>query len=86
MAVNKSKYYYDYTRNMKDDEALNVCCGKPLCTCCDSEGICLKENCECHAPNENDASFFEAWTKSLEESEQPKCDITNQEDCENCGS
>ena len=42
-----------------------------------------KEECNCVKDTE---AFFDAWTKSLEEQEQPTCNIENQEDCENCGS
>lgn len=48
------------------------------CTCKEK-----KDSCDCKTSNEK---FFEAWTKSLEEQEQPQaCDIQD-EDCENCGS
>ena len=33
-----------------------------------------------------DEDFFKAWTKSLEEMEQPKACSVNNPDCENCGS
>ena len=46
-----------------------------------------KEECNC-VENTGKVSkdFFDAWCKSLEELEQPTCNIENQEDCENCGS
>lgn len=36
--MSKNKYYYDYTRNMSDEQAekADKCCGKPSC---------LKNNC-----------------------------------------
>jgi|TARA_R110000824_G_scaffold28879_1_gene96570 hypothetical protein len=46
-------------------------CGKNLLTC------------ECKSKDE---AFFDAWTKSLEEMEQPKACSVNNPDCENCGS
>lgn len=48
------------------------------CTC-----ILNKEDCECKDKNEK---FLDAWIESLENMEQPTCNIENQEDCENCGS
>lgn len=35
----KSKYYYDYTRNMSAEQVKNSCCGKPSC-----DGKCKKKN------------------------------------------
>tara|TARA_B110000858_G_scaffold190297_1_gene238079 strand:- start:392 stop:790 length:399 start_codon:yes stop_codon:yes gene_type:complete len=132
MAANKSKYYYDYTRNMSYEEIKKTECNnmkdcsktaeqfqeslnewdtifdpaeKPEysqeqlirfaelfldyklsnrkdCVCVSN---CNENKDECTCQRKSDA-FFETWTKSLEEQEQPKCDIENQEDCENCGS
>lgn len=32
--MKKSKYYYDYTRNMNDEQIEKSCCGKPACDKC----------------------------------------------------
>jgi len=32
------------------------------------------------------SSDFDQWVDELETKEQPQCNITNQEDCEACGS
>jgi len=56
------------------------------CTC-----ILNKEECDCKNKNEKyveapTKSIFDAWTKSLEEQEQPQACNIQDEDCENCGS
>ena len=71
-----SKYYYDYFRNMSEEQ-IKEHCGRPNCE---------KEFCICTQDNTGSSDFFEAWTKSLEELPQPECSIDNKEDCENCGS
>lgn len=94
MGANKSKYYYDYTRNMSEEKKINECnCERKLsvCNCLYSEEVqdkieeFKKEESKSNSIEDTDA-FFDAWTKSLEEQEQPTCNIENQEDCENCGS
>jgi len=79
----KSKYYYDYTRNMSNDKQYSNCnCTRNLvaCACIMSEAI-RKE-----LEKKEEEAFFNAWTESLEKMEQPKaCNIDNP-DCENCGS
>lgn len=86
--VKKSKYYYDYTRNMADEKKLVDCnCNRVLKTC-----ICLmSENFE----NRSDVSSpdqemskldFEAYCESLKRLEVDNCNLDNPEDCENCGS
>jgi len=94
MGANKSEYYYDYTRNMSEEKKIINCdCERNLtaCTCLYSESVqdkieeFKKEESKSNSIEDTDA-FFDAWTKSLEEMEQPACNIENQEDCENCGS
>ena len=48
------------------------------CTCTEK-----KDSCDCKS---QDDVFFENWCKSLEDKEQPTCNVENQEDCDNCGS
>ena len=54
--MNKSKYYYDYTRNMSVEQEMemraNNNCGKPTCelkecTCCKGEKNCPNKDCTC---------------------------------------
>lgn len=94
--MNKSKYYYDYTRNMNDDKKTVTCnCSRNLkaCTCLYSEAVqsklddWIQTRSDMMSESEKkDEEFFDNWTKSLEDMEQPKCDIDNPDDCENCGS
>lgn len=77
--VNKSKYYYDYTRNMSVEQELNGCCKNEKCE---------KENCLCNKvkKQKEDEAFFEAWMESLSQIETNNiCNLDNP-DCENCGS
>lgn len=79
----KSKYYYDYTRNMSEDkQQVNCNCDRNLvaCNCMYSQAV--QEGLK----KKKDEAFFEAWCKSLEEQEQPTCNIDNPEDCDSCGS
>ena len=94
MGASKSKYYYDYTRNMSEEKKINTCnCERKLsvCNCLYSEEVqdkieeFKKEGSKSNSIVDTDA-FFDAWLESLEEQEQPTCNIENQEDCENCGS
>ena len=78
----KSKYYYDYTRNMSDEQIKNSACGKDSCKCCKGSFICPHEECKCEDKNQ---IGFDTWIEDLEEEEQPTCNIDNP-DCENCGS
>jgi len=69
-----SKHYYDFTRNLSQDEIKQFHCGKPNC---DAEGCyCMKMAFE----------DFDEWTSNLEDSDQPVCNVDDFEDCENCGS
>lgn len=92
--MTKSKYYYDYTRNMSEEKKINKCdCVRKLssCKCLYSEEVQnkMEEYNKDESKNisvEDSDAFFDAWTKSLEEMEQPTCNLDNPEDCENCGS
>ena len=86
--IKKSKYYYDYTRNMNNEQMenkkVNCDCERNLVAC-----ACIMADAVQNKIKEtklDDDKFFEAWCKSLEEQEQPTCNIDNPEDCENCGS
>jgi len=47
--VERSKYYYDYTRNMSyEDQIKNSICGRPDC-CCAGNCECQNDNCLCTA-------------------------------------
>lgn len=35
----KSKYYYDYTRNMSPEQVKKSCCGKPACDKCKEKKV-----------------------------------------------
>ena len=37
--MSKSKYYYDYTRNMSEEQILHSYCNKPICI--------GRDDCEC---------------------------------------
>lgn len=76
--VKRSKYYYDYTRNMSVEQELNFCkkenCDKSKCNCANS------------TLTQEVADAFEDWMIDLTNKEQPEsCDIDDA-DCENCGS
>ena len=61
-----------------DEDKKQIHCGKPNCEA---------ENCVCITQDHTGTDeFFKAWTESLEKLDQPTCNITNQDDCENCGS
>ena len=88
MSYKKSKYYYDYTRNMSENKQLKICnCDKEMSTC-----ICVKEKKPRFSTSKWKESVrklkknsFDSWVKDLQEEEQPQCSIDNP-DCENCGS
>ena len=75
--MGKSKYYYDYTRNMSDEQIKLSGCGKPNC---------INANCSCPNVVRVEADPFAEWTADLEEKEQPEACNINDPDCENCGS
>ena len=84
----KSKYYYDYTRNMSDEQ-IKYKCGKPVCNeeicdCKEFQPINIKtwrESLKKHNTQE-----FDNWVSDISEGNQPTCNIERNEDCENCGS
>ena len=84
----KSKYYYDYTRNMSDDQITNKCgrpvCNKELCDCKEFESMDIDKWRE--SLKKHNAKAFDSWVTDMAESDQPTCNIENGEDCENCGS
>ena len=84
--MSKSKYYYDYTRNMKYGESRKVECNceRSLVSCACIMADAVQNKIE--ETKLDDDKFFEAWCKSLEKEKQPKCNIENPGDCENCGS
>ena len=84
---NKSKYYYDYTRNMSEEQIKNHC-GRPTCqkTDCVCEKVYTEPMSTFGFHNEKEHTGFDAWIEDMENSEQPEqCSIDNP-DCENCGS
>lgn len=87
MLERKSKYYYDYTRNMSENKNYTECnCSRNLVACACLMSDAVQKDLEKKEKEVEADKFFEAWTKSLEEQEQPTCNIDNPEDCENCGS
>lgn len=83
--MKKSKYYYDYTRNMSEEQEKEFYkknhCGRPSCDL--SECLCEKKLNELIKDSEES---FDKWTQELEDGEQPTCNLDNPEECENCGS
>tara|TARA_R100001510_G_C7518136_1_gene114802 strand:- start:155 stop:442 length:288 start_codon:yes stop_codon:yes gene_type:complete len=59
---NHSKYYYDYTRNMSEEQIKNSPCGRPVCHCCKGASECPHEVCEC---KDHVGPSLEAWTESV---------------------
>lgn len=43
----KSKYYYDYTRNMSIEQIEKMTCGSKGCGCCKGEQECPNKTCVC---------------------------------------
>lgn len=89
--VERSKYYYDYTRNMSDNKQLEICnCERGLSTCiCVKSDLVEAEDFDTQKWKESvkkvKEESFDSWVTELEEEEQPQCSIDNP-DCENCGS
>lgn len=87
--IKHSKYYYDYTRNMSNEQT-RIHCGRPTCDkeiCSCAPGFTTEKWKESVAmAKKKEEIGFDAWIDDLEESEQPSCNMDNPEDCENCGS
>ena len=51
--MTKSEYYYDYTRNMSEEQIENSPCGKP---CCNNDESCeLKDGSCCNTQDDTGA-------------------------------
>ena len=67
--VSHSKYYYDYTRNMSEEQIKNSPCGKPVCHCCNGSSECPHEVCEC-----NNTIGLDILIEQLEACEKEDCE------------
>jgi hypothetical protein len=78
--MERSKHYYDYTRNMTHEQELEYMenhCGRD---CCKKSKCCCAKNLA-----QLDIGM-DVWIDELEKEEQPTCNVENPEDCEGCGS
>ena len=67
--IGRSKYYYDYFRNMSEEQIKHHCgrptCEKEFCICCKGLAECPNEVCEC-IDNDGPGPTLEAWRESLD--------------------
>jgi hypothetical protein len=74
--MSKSSYYYDYTRNMSEEQIKKLGpCGKPTCYCCEGAEVCPHEECKCSDTGVEYTVF---------KCEVDGCDKDSSENCDDC--